>query len=349
MKILHCIFSFTVGGAETMLVDIINQQVHNHEVGLCIINDVYDINLLNKVNRKCKILLLKRTKGSRNIGDIITLNSMIYSFHPNIIHCHNSRIINFLLIRMIYHTIITVHDTQLPLMGVKRFKHIVGISQAVGNDLQKRNIKKYNIIHNGIVTSALSPKTAPFLSNRKQCKILQISRLEHTKKGQHILIEALNILFQKKTLPFVNISVDFIGDGSSLAYLQDLVSKWGLEKSVHFLGIKDRDYIYTHIKDYDILVQPSINEGFGLTVAEGMVVGIPVLVSNIEGPMEIINYGKYGYTFQNAVPLSLAQQIEYMIKHPDETQQLALQGQKYAKMNYDISTMIEKYDQIYSK
>ena len=49
MRLLHCIFSFNVGGAETMLIDIINQQVQIHEVGLCIINNAYDINLINKI------------------------------------------------------------------------------------------------------------------------------------------------------------------------------------------------------------------------------------------------------------------------------------------------------------
>ena len=49
MKILHIIFSFNIGGSETMLVDIINKQVQKHEVTLCVINNLYDEKLLNTI------------------------------------------------------------------------------------------------------------------------------------------------------------------------------------------------------------------------------------------------------------------------------------------------------------
>ena len=81
---------------------------------------------------------------------------------------------------MIYHTIITVHDTQLPLMGVKRFKHIVGISQAVGNDLQKRNIKKYNILLNKLKKDIIELK-------RYSTYVMTISGSEMTKVSDGML------------------------------------------------------------------------------------------------------------------------------------------------------------------
>ena len=50
---------------------------------------------------------------------------------------------------------------------------------------------------------------------------------------------------------------------------------------------------------YDLLVQPSRYEGFGLTVVEGMAAGVPVLVSDIEGPMEVIDKGRHGFAFRS--------------------------------------------------
>lgn len=49
---------------------------------------------------------------------------------------------------------------------------------------------------------------------------------------------------------------------------------------------------------YELFVQPSCTEGFGFTVAEAMAAKVPVLVSNQEGPMEIIGNGKYGFCFK---------------------------------------------------
>lgn len=107
-------------------------------------------------------------------------------------------------------------------------------------------------------------------------------------KGQDILIEAIFILHQKG---FKNISVDFIGDGESKDFLKELVKSKQLENQIHFLGSKEQSYIFSHLKEYDLFVQPSRKEGFGLTVTEAMVAKIPVLVSDQEGPMEIIKMG----------------------------------------------------------
>ena len=273
-------------------------------------------------------------------------NKIIYSFHPNIIHCHNSHIIKYIFLHKFYKTFLTVHDTRLPLICAKYYDHIIAISQAVKDDLCKHNIKNVSIVHNGIETHKILHKNSSSL-DKIQCKIVQVSRLEHLKKGQHFLIEALNLLVkEKKTIP-IKISIDFIGIGSSETYLKKLMSKYNLNDSIHFLGLKDREYIYSHLKNYDMLVQPSLNEGFGLTVAEGMVAGIPVLVSDIEGPMEVIESGKYGFTFECGNVFSLAQQIKYIIEHPNEANNIAIQAQKFATRNYDISNMVENYDQIY--
>lgn len=348
MKILHCIFSFNVGGAETMLIDVVNNQASVDEVGLCIINKSYSTNLLTKISNKVKVILLNRKEGSRNINDIIRLNKTIITFGPNIIHCHDSKIINYLPTRFLYPTYLTVHGTKLSLGGIKKYDHIIAISQAVATDLEKRNINQYHIIHNGIKTKKLSLKKNIFLKDKHTCKILQIGRLEHTIKGQHLLIKSLYFLKKENLLSSINITVDFIGTGSSLEFLQTMAVQLEVNNLIHFIGLKDREYIYSHIKDYDFLVQPSINEGFGLTIAEAMVVGVPVLVSDVEGPLEVIGNGKYGYTFQCGNALSLAKQITYMIKHSEEVQNKAIQGQKYATENYDISTMVAKYSQLYS-
>ena len=43
MKTVHCIYSFTMGGAETMLTDIVNRQsAGGDDVTLLVVNDVVD-------------------------------------------------------------------------------------------------------------------------------------------------------------------------------------------------------------------------------------------------------------------------------------------------------------------
>ena len=87
-------------------------------------------------------------------------------------------------------------------------------------------------------------------------------------------------------------SVAFIGEGDSRTFLEKMSADLNVADRVDFLGLKDRDYIYQHLCDYDLMCHPSRFEGFGLTVAEGMVAKLPVLVATGDGPYEIIGQGK---------------------------------------------------------
>ena len=58
-------------------------------------------------------------------------------------------------------------------------------------------------------------------------KILTVSRLEHLKKGQDLLLEAVARIKGQVT-------IDFIGEGTSLDYLKAKANKLNIENYVHF-------------------------------------------------------------------------------------------------------------------
>lgn len=147
-------------------------------------------------------------------------------------------------------------------------------------------------IYNSIDVEAISSKANYQYDNKNQSfQIVQVARLEHEIKGQHLLLRALALLLKQG----LNVEVSLIGVGNSKVYLEKLSNDLGISTHVHFLGLKDRAYIYSHLCDYHLMVHASLCEGFGLTVAEGMVAGLPVVVSKNDGPAEVIGYGKYGY------------------------------------------------------
>jgi glycosyltransferase involved in cell wall biosynthesis len=78
---------------------------------------------------------------------------------------------------------------------------------------------------------------------------------------------------------------------------------------VRFTGEKNRAWIFAHLADYHVLVQPSRYEGFGLTILEGFAAGLPVLASNIEGPAEIINQTPQGFLFEKEDVAGCAAQL----------------------------------------
>lgn len=343
MKVTHIIYCMGIGGAQTMLVDIMNEQCQNDEVHLIVINNNYSDNLLKEINNKVHIHKINRPQGSRNPYYILKLNILLLKINPDVVHSHDSSIIKLLpLVKT--PKIITIHDTGLDTKSIKKYGSVVSISDAVHNDLKYRANIDSTIIVNGIVVKNISYRNFNLETPlNRPYKIVQVSRLSIPKKGQDILIRAVSMLIKKQ----YNIELAFIGDGASRKELEKLAEDENISVNVHFLGLQNRNYIYSQLCKYDLFVQPSRNEGFGLTVAEAIASGIPVLVSDIEGPMEIIEKGKYGFYFKNDNVKSCANTIEFILNNVTTIN--SSNNRQHILELYDIKNTVEQYNKVYKK
>ncbi len=345
MKIAHCIFSFNTGGAELLIIDIINEQIKTADISLIIINDSYEKELLEQLDPRVKVILLNRKLGSRSLLPIIKLNKLLLRKKLDIIHLHNASIYQLLLYLFRSKLVITLHDIGIDISFIKRVKAIVAVSKSVQEDIKGRTGREIIFINNGIkISSFINQEKA---HNKKDpFTIVQIARLEYLKKGQDTLIKALSLL---QIRGYSNIYLDFIGYGKDDDYLKALAKDEDLADKVRFLGKKDRDYIYKHLKDYDLMCHPSRYEGFGLVVAEAMLSKVPVLVSNNDGPKDIIKYGAYGYLCQPDSIESCARQIKGIYEHYDEALALAEKAYSYAKEHYTTERMVQEYFDVYNQ
>lgn len=338
MKILHIIYALGNGGAENMLVDIINEQIIlGNNVQLIVINNIVDKEVIKPLNNKTVFICLGRSENSRNIFYFIKLYFHLITIRPNIVHCHNITLGKILKLYF-KKKVVTVHDVGLSSELLDNYNKIFAISKAVQNDLLINGGFNSTVVYNGIKVNRIITKNN---FNNDCFEILQISSLIHEKKGQDLLINAIFEIVKENK----NIHLTFIGGGASYDYLSVLVKKLRLENHITFLGNKSREYVYNSINQYDLLVQPSRFEGFGLTVIEGMVAKIPVLVSNINGPMEIICEGEYGYYFESNNTKSLANKInEIMIT---DTNSIVEKAYCYTCNNFDIKLTAKNYIENY--
>ena len=98
-----------------------------------------------------------------------------------------------------------------------------------------------------------------------------------------------------------------LGDGEERGRLTSLVRALGLADRVHFLGHRDNPFPY--MKRATFYVLSSIFEGFGYSLLEAMVLGLPVIATNCPtGPAEILDHGASGILVapQNVTSLSEA-------------------------------------------
>jgi glycosyltransferase involved in cell wall biosynthesis len=240
---------------------------------------------------------------------------------------------------------LTVHDSGVVIKFPQLFRSIISISESVRNDLINRQAIASTVVLNGVDINLFRRKRKLKESSFENFKIVQVSRLRHTKKGQHLLLFAIKILRQ---LGLKNISVDFIGEGPSLYLLKELVSELGIESQVNFLGLQSREFIADHLCDYDLLIQPSFYEGFGLTIVEAFSARVPVLVSNIEGPNEIINNGEFGFSFESGDVDDLVAKIQYIHSNIDLASFKSDLAYNTRLSDFDINTTAQKYLSIYN-
>lgn len=313
MKICHVLWGLTYGGIETMVVNIANEQsVLGHEVHIFIINDKVEPSLVGLINEKVYFHNLHRRVGSKNPIPLIRLNLSILAIAPNAVHVHEASINNYLIPAIRKHSLTTHHNDHVDHLApfLNKRVRIISISGKVSRHIKESTGFETDVVLNGIDTSRYKVKEN-FYDGSVAFKIVQVGRLLAEEKGQDLLIDAVGILRDRG----IAVQVDLIGGGASDDALANLIKSKGLEDRIHVLGAKSQDYIAEHLRDYDLLVQPSRKEGFGLTVAEAMAAHVPVLVSDVEALMEVIDGGKCGDSFACGDSQSLADAIEGIIQN----------------------------------
>lgn len=346
MRVAHLIWSFKAGGSETMLVDIANDQALSNDVAIFIGNSDTDESVLKALNERVKVELIGRPSGSPNLWYILKIIRALRAFKPDIVHAHQESFIKILRV-LSFCKVVTIHDTNQQLKCVQGYDAVFSISEAVKHDIQAKQPGIYSIvIPNGICFSSVKSKTS---YGRLPFRIVQVGRLDHRIKGQDILLRAIHPVTQLFGRP--NILIDFIGEGPSKGYLTSLAKELGLEGQCRFLGGQPRNIIYEQLHTYDLLVQPSRYEGFGLTVVEALAARVPVLVSNIQGPMEIIENGKHGYSFLAEDHLDCGKQIARVVNdsQAEGFAEVLCTHYNYARRKFDITDTARLYLDAYRK
>ena len=143
-------------------------------------------------------------------------------------------------------------------------------------------------IINPYVTRELSKQPVPNLKSRSdECVIVTTGRL-HVLKGYDMAVEAARFL-KKKGLKF---KWYFIGEGAERRNIENQISSYGLQEDVILLGLQTNPYPY--MAQADVYVQTSRHEGFGMTIAEAKILGLPIVSTNFDVVYNQIEHEKNG-------------------------------------------------------
>jgi len=149
-------------------------------------------------------------------------------------------------------------------------------------------------------------------------------------KGQDILLYAMPEVI--KAIP--NVILLVVGDGPDRGNLRVKAKELGIESHIIWLGQIDYEKVVKFNTIMDVVVVPSRFEGFGLSAAEAMAVGCPVVCSQVDGLTEIIENGLMGYLFPVGDSKRLAIILIDVLCNKHKTSDLMERGKEYISNNF---------------
>lgn len=360
MNILYLLFSFTTGGTERLVCDICNEMAsRDHNVHLYVVNDLYTQSMLDALSPKVTVQLQKRPVGGG--GKLQTLHQIASYIRKNkidVVHCNSLDAPELLLLKplmapraKVLYTIHGMHQIgalSKPKIMLRNLlcHRLIAISQCVREDMLAAGISQRKIvtIPNAVDFSKF-PAPSEKVFDPAAPVIGNVARIHPQVKGQDILLQAIALLKED----FPGLRCVFAGAPAKnrpqdLEELTQLTKELALESHVRFVGnVED---VATFLAGIDIFALPSRSEGFGISLVEAMAMGIPCVASDLEGPAEVLEQGKYGRLFPSEDAPALAQALKDMIQNYPSHQARRQEIINHVQQTYHIRHMCDQLEKI---
>lgn len=163
--------------------------------------------------------------------------------------------------------------------------------------------------------------------------VTNVGRLA-AEKNQQLLIRAVSCI------PKPNWYLVIAGDGELRCELEQMIHSYGCADHVKLLGELSPEEIGELLIASDIFAFPSRFEGFGIAILEAMMMGLPVIASDLAVIHEVI--GDAGIFLPNTDAQEWSDTIQFLANNEQERKRLGNLSLMNAK-KYDLDSMIDEY------
>ena len=345
-KIGFCIDSLEMGGAEKLLVDMVNALYETKDYEIHILTKLksnsYFFNLI-KDKIKYHFLLEKKAKGFfSKIRDSILKKMNFKKFSDKV-----DIIIDFLdgdffsYIKRVKdkEKIVWLHSSYKNLLmrkkhideKLKYYQKILVISDDMEKELleMRKDLKNIYKIDNFVDYQEIDKKLNEDLKinfDFNQKYFLTVCRLNEEQKDVKTLIEAFSLYTGEEKLVIV-------GDGPDRKILEDLCTAKNLKDKIIFLGMLNNPFPF--MKNAQAFILSSKVEGFGLVLVEALYSGTKVISSNCPtGPSQILLDGEIGELFEVSNVKELLDKLKVIIHKEYKKEKIEEVLTRYTKRNF---------------
>jgi glycosyltransferase involved in cell wall biosynthesis len=200
----------------------------------------------------------------------------------------------------------------------------------IRSSLGRRVAGRSRIIHNGVREPVAPPlPVAPARTKR----LVVVGRLSAI-KGQDLAIRATGLIRRAG----FDVSLTLVGDSypgyEALAEgLHELTVSEGVSEVTEFTGFQDPT---PYVAAADVVLVPSRVESFGLVAVEALLLGRPVVATNIGGLPEVIRDGETGVLVEPEDPAALADAVIRLLSDPARAAELGRAGREDARSRFSM-------------
>jgi len=166
-----------------------------------------------------------------------------------------------------------------------------------------------------------------------------VTRLMPSKGNQYLVDAAPRVLAAEPRAQFF-----VVGEGELQQQLEAQAASLGLGDRFRFVGFR-RD-VAEVLSALDIVVFPSLWEGTPLTAFEALAMGKPIVATDADGLLDVLEDGRDALIVPKRDGEALARGIIELIRHPERAAALAA-GARETGAQYDIAAFVRKMEQLY--
>lgn len=203
------------------------------------------------------------------------------------------------------------------------------IAQLVQQDLNTS--QSLNVIYNGVDVHHFTPDTSS-RSDTKEVRVLFSGNLTQ-RKGAHWL-PLISKRLQKNIRIFYTHGLRSRNSLGSNSKLQPI-------GTVPFKNMPD------YYRQMDVLLMPSVREGFGLAVAEAMACGLPVVASDCSAIPELVDNGKGGFLCPVGDVESFAKKINLLSDSPKLRHEMGEYNRAKVEKKFSLDRMVKSYQKLF--
>lgn len=208
--------------------------------------------------------------------------------------------------------------------------------------------RKSSVIYNGIEPYYFASRIdrSKFESQERSMNFAVVAARCTEIKGAIVVAEAAKKLYSNGVR---NFKINWIGpvdfDSDYVKVVLSYLDKNNLESIWNWTG-KSNDII-VELKNNDVLISASFQEGISNVICEAMSLGLPVIVSNVSDNSYILGDGQYGALFSAGDPEGLSRILDlYISLTDDQLIRLSELAHERASELFSMDRMISEWEEL---